>query len=226
MPYVVYASIRQQRFTPIVSAGPDALFLGTYLPGGGNQFIDTERLAKTVCDYFRHTRPHLCHLPEGDTQGVDAWLQATHPGDSEASAAQAAALHNLDVYLVGEPLKFAHMLWNKAWNMWSLPWSGGNAGGGGGLTHTTSVFQHQLYSAIAWIGILFGLVLLRRRWAYVVPVLGLLSIALLNTFFAITPRDNVRFMPFVFLFGAVGVVVAVRWAAAHVVRLVPRLREA
>ena len=214
-PYVVYASLREHRFTPIVSAGPDALFLGTYLPGGGNQFIDTEVLAKQVCAYFRTTRPHYCHLPPGDTQGVNALLEAQHPGVSEASAAEAAALHNLRVYMLGHPLKFAHMLWKKAWNMWSLPWSGGNAGKDGGLVHTTSVFQHQLYSAIAWIGILFGLILLRRRWAFVVPVLGLLGIALLNTFFAITPRDNVRFMPFVFLYGAVGVVVTIRWALVH-----------
>ena len=225
-PYVVYASLREQRFTPIVSAGPDALFLGTYLPGGGNQFFDAAALSKEVCRVFRHTHPKYCHLSPGNTQGVDALLQYEHPGDSEAAAAQAAAFHNLDVYMLGQPLKFAHMLWNKAWNMWSLPWSGGNAGADGGLMHTTSVFQHQLYSAIAWIGMLLGLVLLRRRWAYVVPVLALLAIAWLNTFFAITPRDNVRFMPFVFLYGAVGVVVAVRWAAAHVVRLVPRLRAA
>jgi hypothetical protein len=38
----------------------------------------------------------------------------------------------------------------------------------------------------------------------------------LNTFFAITPRDNVRFMPFVFLFGAVGVVATLRWLAGRV----------
>jgi hypothetical protein len=141
---------------------------------------------------------------------------AEHPGDSEAAAAQAAAFENLDKYMLGEPLKFAHMLWNKAWNMWSLPWSGGNAGANGSLEHSTSVFQHQLYSLIAWIGTLFGLILLRRRWAYVVPVVALLAVAWLNTFFAITPRDNVRFMPFVFLYGAVGAVVTIRWALERV----------
>jgi len=110
------------------------------------------------------------------------------------------------------------MLWNKAWNMWSNPWSGGNSIGGGGLSRTTSVLQHRVYSVIAWLGILLGLVLLRRRWAFVVPVLGLLAAALLNTFFAITPRDNVRFMPFLFLFGAVGLIAALR-------RLLTRVRE-
>jgi 4-amino-4-deoxy-L-arabinose transferase-like glycosyltransferase len=213
-PYVVYASLREQRFTPIVSAGPNALFLGTYLPGGGNQFIDIEVTRNEVCQHFRLTRPHLCHLSAGDAQGLFALIQAEHPGQSEPSAAQSAALDNLNKYMLGEPLKFAHMLWNKAWNMWSLPWSGGNAGTGGGLVHTTSVFQHRLYSAIAWIGMLLGFVALWRRWAYVVPVLALLAIALLNTFFAITPRDNVRFMPFVFLYGAVGLVAAVRRLSA------------
>jgi hypothetical protein len=215
-PFVVYASVREHRFTPIVSAGPNALFLGTYLPGGGNQFIDIEVLSKQVCAYFRHTHPFYCHLSAGDARGVEALLVAQHPGDSEASAAQAAAFENLDKYMLGEPLKFAHMLWNKAWNMWSLPWSGGNAGANGGLVHSTSVFQHQLYSLIAWIGVLLGLILLRRRWAYVVPVVALLAVALLNTFFAITPRDNVRFMPFVFLYGAIGVIVTIRWALARV----------
>jgi 4-amino-4-deoxy-L-arabinose transferase-like glycosyltransferase len=214
-PYVIYASLREHHFTPIVSAGPNALFLGTYLPGGGNQFFDTEVLAKQVCAVFKATHPRYCHLPPGDTQGVDAFLLQKHPGGSESSAAEAEALHNLDKYMLGQPLRFAHMLWKKAWNMWSLPWSGGNAGAGGGLVHTTSVFQHQLYSAIAWIGMLLGLAFL-RRWAYAVPVAGLLVIALLNTFFAITPRDNVRFMPFLFLYGAAGLLATLRWALARV----------
>jgi hypothetical protein len=95
--------------------------------------------------------------------------------------------------------------------MWSYPWSGGNSIGGGGLARTTSLLQHQAYSLIAWFGILFGLVVLRRRWAFVVPVLALLACALLNTFFAITPRDNVRFMPLLFLYGAVGAIAALNW---------------
>ena len=215
-PFVIYASLREHRFTPIVSAGPHALFLGTYLPGGGNQFIDVSVTSKAVCRHFRTTHPKYCHLSPGDAQGLFALVQSEHPGDSDQAAAQAAAFENLNKYMLGHPLKFAHMLWNKAWNMWSFPWSGGNSIGGGGLKRTTSLFQHQLYSVIAWVGILFGLALLRRRWAFVVPVLALLAIALLNTYFAITPRDNVRFMPFVFLYGAVGLVVTVRWAAERI----------
>lgn len=215
-PYVVYASIKEKRFTPIVSAGPHALFLGTYLPGGGNQFIDISVEAKTVCRHFRKTHPRYCHLTPGDAEGLFALIHSEHPSESDAAAAQTAAFENLNKYMLGEPIQFAHMLWNKAWNMWSYPWSGGNSQGGGGLTRQTSLFQHQLYSLIAWLGILFGLAVLRRRWAFVVPVVGLLAIALLNTFFAITPRDNVRFMPFVFLYGAVGLVATLRWSAERV----------
>jgi 4-amino-4-deoxy-L-arabinose transferase-like glycosyltransferase len=211
-PFVIYASLREHRFTPIVSAGPNALFIGTYLPGGGNLFFDEEVTHKAVCHRF----PKYCHLPPGDAQGLLALVQSWHPGDSEAAAAQAEAFRNLDKYMLGQPIKFAQMLWNKTWSMWSLPWSGGNAGKTGSLVHTTSVLQHQLYSAIAWIGMLLGLALMWRRWAFVVPVLALLSIAWLNSFFSITPRDNVRFMPFVFLYGAVGLVTALRWAATRV----------
>ena len=46
-------------------------------------------------------------------------IQVQHHGESTNGAAESAALHNLDKYMLGEPLKFAHMLWNKAWNMWS-----------------------------------------------------------------------------------------------------------
>jgi hypothetical protein len=215
-PFVVYASLKEHRFTPIVSAGPHALFLGTYLPGGGNQFIDVEVTAKQVCRHFRKTIPRYCHLSAGDPEGLFALIQSEYPGKSTQAAAQAAAFDNLNRYMLGQPIKFARMLWHKAWNMWSFPWSGGNNNGGGGLARTTSLFQHQLYSAIAWIGVLLGLVLLRRRWAFVVPVFVLLGIAVLHTFFAITPRDNLRFMPFVFLYGAVGLITAVRWAAARV----------
>ena len=56
---MVYASIKEHSFTPIVDAGPHALFLGTYLPGGGNQFIDVSVTAKEVCAFFnmRHLDP-------------------------------------------------------------------------------------------------------------------------------------------------------------------------
>ncbi len=217
-PYVIYASIKEKRFTPIVSAGPHALFLGTYLPGGGNQFIDVAVTAKEVCKHFPPHRGFAgyCHLPPGDAQGLFALVQSEHPGDSDQSAAQAAAFDNLNKYMLGEPIKFAHMLWDKAWNMWSYPWSGGNEQGGGGEARTTSLLQHQIYALIAWLGLLFGLVAMRRRWSFVVPVLALLAAAVLNTFFAITPRDNLRFMPFVFLFGAVGMVTTLRWLAERV----------
>jgi hypothetical protein len=215
-PVVVDASLRQHRFTPIVSAGPHALFLGTYLPGGGNQFIDIQVTAKAVCNKFRKTYPRYCHLTPGDAEGLFALVHSQHPGESDQAAAQTAAFENLNKYMLGQPINFAHMLWNKAWNMWWNPWSGGNSVGGGGLKRDTSLFQHRLYSAISWIGILFGLVVLRRRWAFVVPMLALLAIALLNTFFAITPRDNVRFMPFVFAYGAVGLVATAHWALVRV----------
>jgi hypothetical protein len=206
-PYVAYASLREHRFTPIVSAGPNALFIGTYLPGGGNLFFDEEFLHKQICHRF----PKYCHLPAGDAQGMLALVQSWHPGDSEAAAAQAEAFHNLDKYMLGQPIKFAHMLWNKSWSMWSLPWSGGNAGKNGSLIHTPSVFQHQLYSIIAWLGLLGGLIFW-RRWDFVVPVVALLAMAWLNSFFSITPRDNLHFMPFVFLYGAIGLVMTLRWA--------------
>jgi len=215
-PFVAYASLRVHRFTPIVDAGPHALFLGTYLPGGATSSSTSasprRRSASTSARRTRSTA--TCRRVT--RRGCSRWSSpSTRATPTRRRPRRERSTTSTSTCSVSRS-SFAHMLWNKAWNMWSFPWSGGNSIGGGGLKRTTSLFQHQLYSVIAWLGVLLGLVLLWRRWAFVVPVLALLAIALLNTFFAITPRDNVRFMPFVFLYGAVGLITAMRWAATRI----------
>ena len=38
LPWVIFASVKAERFVPVTSGSPSALFVGTYLPGDGTTF--------------------------------------------------------------------------------------------------------------------------------------------------------------------------------------------
>jgi hypothetical protein len=195
-PWLLYASWREGRFVPITTSGPDALFIGTYLPGHGEQFPTVEAFAGEVC----RRRPAECHsYRAGETTPMFRVIQARYPGSSESAAATRAALHDIVHYGFGQPLAFAGMLWEKLWHMWSYPWSGGNSG----LHPDTSRAQHLLYVLLASIGLLGG-ALATRRWALATAAAALLAVTALNTWFVAQARDNVRFMPLLFAYGAAG----------------------
>ena len=137
------------RFVPITTSGPDALFMGTYLPGGGEQFPVVKAFEKPVCKQL----PQYCHpYRAGYAAPMFALIQERHPGLTEPEAAEAETFHNLKVYALGRPGAFLKMLVSKFWNMWRLPWSGGNSG----LHPDTNHPQHAIYAALAWLGLLWG----------------------------------------------------------------------
>ncbi|MGH2832326.1 MAG: hypothetical protein ACRDK2_06085, partial [Solirubrobacteraceae bacterium] len=195
-PWVIYASSKEGRFVPITTSGPDALFIGTYLPGHGEQFPTVEAFKSEICKHL----PRQCgHYPAGDAAPVFAVIQKRYPRLSESAAATKAALHNISYYGLHHTGAFIKMLWEKFWNMWSNPWSGGNSG----LHPDTSRPQHWIYFLLAWLGLLGGAIFI-RRWALITAALVLLSVSALNTVFVAQPRDNVRFTPLLFTYGAVG----------------------
>jgi 4-amino-4-deoxy-L-arabinose transferase-like glycosyltransferase len=196
VPWLVYAASTEGRFVPITTAGPDALFIGTYLPGKGLLVPTEEQLAPEVCRrfpsdcgrYWQRSSAPLFHL-----------IQARHPGSSENAAVDAENLANLRRYALGKPGAFASMLWGKFWKMWTNVWSGGN-----GTYHpSTSQTQHLIYLWLAWIGLLAG-VALTRRFALVASAAVLLSVALLATVFNDQPRYNVSLMPLLLAAGVAG----------------------
>jgi hypothetical protein len=199
-PWLAYASAIEGHFVPITTAGPDALFVGTYLPGKGILVPTEEALAPQVCRRFRqdcgrywqHSSAPLFRL-----------IQARYPHSSEAAAATQASLENLRRYALGRPVAFATMLWRKFWSMWDNAWSGGNSG----LHPDTSRTQHLIYLTIAWLGLIAGIAL-TRRFMLIVSALVLLSVAVLATLFNDQARYNVSLMPLLFLAGAVGAALA------------------
>lgn len=206
-PWLAYASATEGRFVPITTAGPDAFFIGTYLPGNGLLVPTEEKLAPEVCRHF----PADCgRYWQRSSLPLFRLIQARHPGMSENAAVNAENLRNLRKYALGKPAAFASMLWSKFWKMWTNVWSGGN-----GTYHPeTSQTQHLIYLWLAWIGLLAGAVL-TRRFALVASAAVLLSVAALATLFNDQPRYNVSLMPLLLSAGVAGWWVAGAWLIAR-----------
>jgi hypothetical protein len=209
-PWLAYASATEGRFVPITTAGPDALFVGTYLPGKGLLVPTEEQLAPAVCRRFR---PDCGRYWQRGSQPLFRLIAARHPGMSENAAVDAEDLHNLRAYALGKPGAFAAMLWGKFWKMWLSVWSGGN----GTYRADTSRAQHLLYLWLAWLGLLAGAIL-TRRFALLASLAVLLAVALAATPFNDQPRYNVALMPLL-----IGAGVAGWWLAGE--RLLARRRE-
>ncbi|HWX87622.1 MAG TPA: hypothetical protein VNX67_05565 [Solirubrobacteraceae bacterium] len=195
-PWLGYASNQEGRFVPITSAGPDAFFIGSYLPGRGLLVPTEEQLAPEVCRHF----PKDCgRYWQHSSAPVFRLIGVRHPGMSENAAVNAEDLVNIEKYALGKPAAFASMLWGKFWKMWGNVWSGGN-----GTYHPdTSQPQHMIYLVLAWIGLLAGL-LLTRRFILVLSTGVLLSVAALATLFNDQPRYNVSLMALLLCSGTIG----------------------
>jgi hypothetical protein len=195
-PWLAYASSTEGRFVPITTAGPDALFIGTYLPGKGLLVPTEEQLAPEVCRHF----PSDCgRYWQHSSLPLFRLIGARHPGMSENAAVNAENLKNLDKYALGKPAAFASMLWDKFWKMWTNVWSGGN-----GTYHpSTSQTQHLIYLWLAWIGLIAGAVL-TRRFALLASIAVLLSVAVAATPFNDQPRYNVSLMALLISAGVAG----------------------
>jgi MFS family permease len=195
-PWLAYASYTEGRFVPITTAGPDAFFIGTYLPGKGLLVPTEEQLAPEVCRHF----PSDCgRYWQRSSRPLFRLIEARHPGVSENAAVNSENLQNIRRYALGKPAAFASMLWGKFWKMWVNVWSGGN-----GTYHAdTSRVQHLIYLWLAWIGLLAGAIL-TRRFALVTSAAVLLSVAGLATLFNDQPRYNVSLMPLLLSAGVAG----------------------
>ena len=209
-PWLAYASNKEGRFVPITNSGPDAFFIGSYLPGKGLLVPTEEQLAPEVCKHF----PKDCgRYWQQSSAPVFRLIEARHPGMSENDAVNAENWVNVKKYALGKPAAFAAMLWGKYWKMWDNVWSGGN-----GTYHPdTSQTQHMIYLLAAWIGLLAGLIL-TRRFVLVVSTGVLVSVAGLATLFNDQPRYNVSLMALLLCSGTIGA-----WLAGE--RLLAMRRE-
>jgi hypothetical protein len=212
-PWLAYASSTEGRFVPITTAGPDALFIGTYLPGNGLLVPTEEQLAPEVCRHF----PEDCgRYWQHSAAPLFRLIRARHPGLSANAAVNRENLENIRKYALGQPGAFASMLWSKFWKMWDNVWSGGN----GTYNPDTSQSQHMIYLILAWIGLLAGAIL-TRRFVLLVSIAVLLSVAGLATLFNDQPRYNVSLMALLLASGTIGM-----WLAGERLTVLWRERAA
>jgi 4-amino-4-deoxy-L-arabinose transferase-like glycosyltransferase len=204
LPWLAYAAEQEGRFVPITTAGPDAFFIGSYLPGRGELVPTEEKLAPEVCRRF----PADCgRYWQKSSAPLFELVRARYPHSSQNAAITQADLENVRRYALGRPLAFAGMLMGKFWTMWSAVWSGGN-----GTYHpSTSQLQHALYALLAWVGLL-GAAIVTRRWALITAAATLLAISALATLFNDQPRYNVSLMPLLLAYGSAGVWLLGSWA--------------
>jgi hypothetical protein len=197
-PWIGYASHSEHSLVVVTTGGNDALFIGTYLPGNGGQFQTVAKFKGAVCRRL----PKECNSPPGDAAPMFQLITAEHPGDSHNAAVNAAVISNLRKYALGRPLAFAGMLARKLWAMWSVPWSGGN--GTADAPGAAATTLDLIAVALAWLGLLLGACLYRRRWSVVVPSAALVVVIAVNDWFGPEPRDTLRLSPLLFALGAGG----------------------
>ncbi|HWK26743.1 MAG TPA: glycosyltransferase family 39 protein [Solirubrobacter sp.] len=196
-PWTIYASRAEHQFIPVTKGSPAALFVGTYLPGGGTtvgmkRALEPELRAKHPG--FRDTKVSM--IPATFALKI---IADRHPGMPRDEALQREARHNLFHYPRTQPLAFAKMQWAKAKRMWLFYYRGG---GVHYISTAMRIWQVVLVLGCG-AGLLFGLI--RRRD----PVLGaiLLTIALstaVHTIVVSQARYNLPLMPALIAGGVAG----------------------
>jgi hypothetical protein len=196
-PWSVYASGRRHEFTPITSSSWSALFVGTYLPGGGQIF----GLRRALGDEARAHNPRIRRIENSNlrTEWIIDAVAARHPGLGRSDALKAETMRNLRRYALGRPLAFAEMQTDKLERMW--------IGYDRGSHHNRRAWilaLHLLISGAGLAGLLYGVWRTRHPalWAILATVL---TVTAVNSFFVSEARHNVRLVPLLVAGGAAGV---------------------
>jgi 4-amino-4-deoxy-L-arabinose transferase-like glycosyltransferase len=202
-PWTIYASSQEGKFVPVTKGSAAALFVGTYLPGGGT----TVGMKMAIEPELRRRHPEFAHtktykIPAADALAIFA---EKYPRLSRDDALSKEAKHNLIHYATTQPVKFARMAVSKAKRMWFFYYRGG---GVHYISTVTRVWQIVLVIA-ATLGLIAGV------WRRRDPVLGaiLLLIAMSTALHAIVvsqARYNLPLMPVLIAGGVAGWWLALR----------------
>ena len=117
-PWVLYASARQGHPVLVTEGDASALYVGTYLPGGGT----TYGMKRAQGDQVRARFPEVRNVRNWDLEArwVFKLVAARHPGMSQDDAVRLEARQNLRRYALGDPIDFAGMMLQKVRRTWIL----------------------------------------------------------------------------------------------------------
>jgi 4-amino-4-deoxy-L-arabinose transferase-like glycosyltransferase len=205
-PWTIYASNKEGKFVPVTKGSAAALFVGTYLPGGGTTIGMKEHLESQLrAKHPEYNGIKTYKIPAADALQIFA---DRHPDLSRDEALQKEARKNLIHYSTTQPFAFMKMQWQKAKRMWFFYYRGG---GVHYISTPMRIWQVLLVLACG-AGLVAGLI--RRRD----PVLGAVLITvlfstLIHTIVVSQARYNVPLMPSLIAAGVAGWFLALRRAA-------------
>jgi hypothetical protein len=199
----IYVSTRVDRLTPVTTGDAPALFVGTYLPGGGStagmkRDLGDEARAFTTSSRFK--KLSNADLPAGVVLDLVA---ARHPDLDRSAALRREALENLR-YDIGHPIEYAQMTLHKVDLLWLHPSRLGNTSKPGWIA-----IVHLIVLALSLAGLVAGLV---RAPSLELCVLALVPLygTVLHAVLVSQARYNLPLMPLVIAAGVAGATLAWR----------------
>jgi hypothetical protein len=194
-PWVIEASRERGSFVPISTSGGSAIFVGTYLPGGGSMY----GLKRSLGNQLRLQDPRLAAVPNFrlPQERLLELVAARHPGLERDAALQREARENLDRYARRHPVRFARMLGSKGARMWTTPNRGRKP------LEAWRWTVHLALVALALLGTLLGAYLVRGRGLGAMIAVAAASTAV-NAVFLSEPRHLLPLLPALFAAGAAG----------------------
>jgi 4-amino-4-deoxy-L-arabinose transferase-like glycosyltransferase len=206
-PWTIYASNKEGRFIPVTKGSAAALFVGTYLPGGGTTIGMKEHLEKQL----RAAHPEYNGIKTYKIPAADALelFSSKHKDLPRDVALNKEAKKNLIHYSTTQPFAFAKMQWAKAKRMWFFYYRGG----GVHYISTPMRIWQVVLVLLAGLGLLAGVI--RRRDPLLAAVLLTIAFStLIHTIVVSQARYNVPLMPSLIAAGVAGAFLALRGRTA------------
>jgi 4-amino-4-deoxy-L-arabinose transferase-like glycosyltransferase len=200
LPWTAYASSEAGKLVPVTQGSASALFVGTYLPGGGT----TVGMKRDLQEAVWRRNPRLAGTPgyEIPAREVLEVVADRRPGLSYEDALAAEGRRNLVRYGLERPLAFGQMMVDKGiQRMWSRY-------ARGGARHTSPWIRgwHVLLVIGAFSGLACGLRARRDLTLAAIVALVLTSTAV-HAVMVSQARYNLPLMPVVLAGGVAGLAI-------------------
>jgi len=186
------------KVVPVSTGGGKALFVATYLPGGGRQVPTKQILMRRYLDMSRAEAAKK--WPDQEMAPLLDRVARKYPELPRDAALARIGRENLRMYLKERPLAYGRMVARKAYNVW-------RRGSSPLMNHLPLIVWQQvlLLSAIAG----FVLLVRRRRWEALLLAIPPVGVTLLGAILLAVPRRNVPLMPLICVLAASAMAIAV-----------------
>jgi hypothetical protein len=202
-PWTVRNLIVLDQLVPVTTGGQKALFVATYLPGGGRQ-VPTKRVLMRELLGAKDPITTDELRAQSMTPLLDE-VATKYPDMPRDAALGRIGRENFKKYISEDPLGYLEMSALKFWNIWER----------GSSPYMRDIGWNVYHKVLMLLGIA-GFVLLvreaRTRYAALVLAIPIAAISVLGTILLAVPRRQVPLMPIVCVMAATAVV----WGVARV----------